>query len=72
LKVKATNDFSYYRLMCLHGLSIEDFRALQRGETVDLTKELYDKNKHVLEVVIDSKEIKPRTDEIPKGVKDGD
>ena len=61
MKVKATNDFSYYRLMCLDGLSVEDFRALQQGKTIDMTKELYDNNKHVLEVIKAS-----------KGVKDGD
>jgi len=67
MRVKATNDFSYYRLMCLDGLSVEDFRALQEGKTIDMTKELYDKNKHLLEVVVGSKKLNAS-----KGVKNGD
>lgn len=67
MKVKATNDFNYYRLVTLDGLSVEDFRALQQGKTVDLTKEFYSNNKHILEVVVGSKELKTS-----KGVKDGD
>lgn len=50
MKVKAKDNFNYYRLIALHGLTVEDFRALQEGKTVDLTKEVYSKNKHVLEV----------------------
>jgi len=51
LKVKATDNFSYYRLVTLDGLSVDDFRALQRGETVEITKELYNSNKYIFEVV---------------------
>jgi len=61
VKVKATNDFSDYRLITLDGLSVEDFRALQQGGTVDVSKELYESNKHIFEVIKAS-----------KGVKDGD
>ena len=62
MKVKATEDFSYYRLAVLSGLSVEDFRALQEGKTVDLTKEFYENHKHILEVVKPPK----------KGVTNGD
>jgi len=51
VKVKANDDFGYWRLMTLHGLTVEEFRSLQQGKTVDLTKEVYTKNKHVLEVI---------------------
>ena len=61
MRVKATNDFSYYRLAVLDGLSVEDFRALQQGKTVEISKEFYGNNKHILEVIKTS-----------KGVKDGD
>lgn len=65
MRVKGTNDFSHYRLMCLPGLTAEDYRALGRGEVVDISKEFYDNNKHVFEVV--EKEPPKK-----KGVKDGD
>ena len=38
-------------------LSIEDFRALQEGLTVDIDKKIYDKYKHCFEVAKVSKEI---------------
>jgi hypothetical protein len=66
VKVKASNDFKDYRLNVLNrddgNLSIEDFRALQQGGTVEVTKEFYHSNKHILEVIEPPK----------KGVKDGD
>ena len=58
MKVKATDKFNYYRLIALRGLSVEDFRALQQGKTVDVNKEFYTENKHILEVVKTSKEVK--------------
>ena len=61
MKVKATDKFKDHRLITLDGLSIEDFRALQQGKTVDVNKELYNNNKYIFEVVKAS-----------KGVKDGD
>ena len=66
MKVKASNDFSYYRLNVLNrdngNLSVEDIRALQQGKSVEVTKEFYNSNKHILEVVEPPK----------KGVKNGD
>jgi hypothetical protein len=70
LKVKASKDFEYYRLAVLKvpvkdkvnvyecELSVEDFRALQDGKTVDIDKKLYDMYKNVFEVVKTSKEVK--------------
>ena len=51
MRVKAKDNFSYYRLKVLNGLSVEDFRALQQGKTVDIDKEIYGKNKHIFESV---------------------
>lgn len=64
MRVKATDKFSYYRLLVLEGLTVDDFRSLQRGEVVDITKELYESNKHIFEVV--------KMKSTLKGVKDGD
>ena len=61
MKVKATDKFNNHRLITLEGLSLEDFRALQQGKTVDVNKDLYESNKYIFEVVKAS-----------KGVKDGD
>ena len=62
MKVKATNDFSYYRLQVLEGLTVEQFRALQQGDVVDIDKKVYENNKHIFEVKQPPK----------KEVKDGD
>ena len=70
MKVKAKDNFGSYRLLCCKGLTIEQFRALQHGEIVDMSKEVYEENKKTLEV--DKKE--PQKVEPPKmeEVKDGD
>jgi len=53
LKVKATKDFNFYRLAVMKvpakdkpnefivEMSLEDFRALQHGEIVDIDERLY-------------------------------
>lgn len=55
MKVKAGATFSYYRLMCIDGLTYDNFRALQRGETVDIDKDLYEANRHIFIPVEDKK-----------------
>ena len=62
MKVKATNDFNFYRLQCLEGITYEQFRELQQGKVVDVDKKVYENNKHIFEVVGPPK----------KEVKDGD
>ncbi len=51
MKVKATNDFNYYRLKVLaaKGLSVEEFEALQQGKVVEVDDDFYEENKHILE-----------------------
>ena len=62
MKVKATKDFHFYRLAVMKvpdnkpntfkvEMSVEDFRALQRGEAVDIDKRLVDKYSNCFEVV---------------------
>lgn len=67
MKVKATDNFDYYRYIALkhYGLTVEQFRALQRGDIVDIDKKLYDENKSIFEVVKTSKK------DLPKEVKHG-
>jgi len=67
LKVKALDNFSYYRYIALKdsGLTIEQFRALQQGGAVDIDKKIYDANKNILEAV------KTSRDDSLKEVKDG-
>lgn len=60
MKVKATDNFDYYRYAALekHRLTYEQFRALQQGRMIDIDKKIYDANKHILEVVKTPKEVK--------------
>ena len=59
MKVKAKPRFSYYRLCTFEeGLSYDDFRALQRGESVDVSKEFFEGNQHILEVAPPEKKVK--------------
>jgi hypothetical protein len=71
MKVKATNDFQYYRCSVLRvpkkdgepfeyecELSVEDFRKLQQGGVVDIDKKLYDRYKNVFEVIEPPKKAK--------------
>ena len=52
IKVKALRDFGTYRLVCLpDGLSKKDYRALQNGETVEVSETFYKLAKHILEQV---------------------
>lgn len=62
MKVKATKDFQFYRLavMKVSGdgpntfkveMSHDEFRALQRGEAVDIDKQLVDRYKNCFEIV---------------------
>ena len=63
MKVKGTNEFSYYRLMCIDGLSYDNFRALQQGEVVDIDKKVYEANKNIFELV----EKPPKKKEVKDG-----
>lgn len=52
MRVKAKEDFKYYRNASLK-LKKEDFRKLQAGKIVDITKDKYDEYPHLYEEVKD-------------------
>ena len=62
MKVKAKEDFKYYRCNVL-GLEKKDFRALQAGKIVDIDKELYNKYSYLYEIQKEAqKEVKKNGD----------
>ena len=50
MKVHANDSFKWYRNISLK-LDKKDFRALQAGKTVDITKEQYESYPHIYTVV---------------------
>jgi hypothetical protein len=59
VKVKASRDFQYYRLIVFKGeITKEDYRNLQAGKTVDIDSKLYNKYTNIFEKVSPKKEVK--------------
>ena len=50
MKVKAKDDFRYYRNQVL-GLDIKDFRNLKAGKIVDISKDKIDEYPYLYEIV---------------------
>lgn len=52
MKVKASRDFQFYRLMVFGGeMKKEDYRALQAGKEVDVSESLFKKYPNIFEIV---------------------
>jgi len=62
MKVKASKDFQFYRLMVFGSeMKKEDYRALQAGKTVDVSESLLKKYPNIFD--------KPPNKEVKEGVK---
>ena len=51
IKVQATNEMNYYRFVQFKGLDIHQYRALKEGQIIEITKAVFEFNKHLLKEV---------------------
>ena len=51
IKVQATDDMKFYRFVHFKELSLSEYRALKRGQIIEITKTILNLNKNFLKEI---------------------